>query len=354
MAERNDQATIPSEQFFKSLGKLEGLAKGVQPSGEGDQGDLAKAQLFHTASNSKRTAWPGGKEHGIGNNWDDSIGKDGTDYHPARKAIAEKALKGIPLAPEELLILKGDLEKGEGEGVSKGEGQETDAPHAGKEATLSGHTGGGGEGREVGKSQGEPGTEQATQEPVAKSLEQAAQENATLRPALEMSPILVELVKALDSRMQMMEKSLQETQVNTANGMLEAIGEFVGGRFAEQGEFNKALADVVTGIGHGVAGTIEHQVVEAQQPVGPPKSQMRVIDGGQAQQPQVNPQVVQKSFEGPAGQDLTKSQITDEMIDMVQKGQLSSVEVCKFDMTGEVRPDLLETIQKRVSGQGQR
>jgi hypothetical protein len=343
MAEK-ETATIPSEQFFKSLGKLEGLAKGVQPGGDdGQQSALEKAQLFHTASSSKRTAWPGGKEHGIGNNWDDSIGKDGTDYHPARKAIAEKALKGMPLTPDELQILKGDIESS----IEKGEGQEVE----GRNPTP----GPKGEGREACKSQTAPESEkeQAGKEEVAKSLEQAAQESEVLRPALEMSPILVELVKALDSRMQMMEKSLQEAQVATANAQLEAIGEFVGERFEQQGEFNKSLADVVVGIGHGVAGTIEHQVAEGQQPVGPPKSQMRVIDGGQSNNPQVAPQVVQKSFEGPAGQDLTKSQIADEMIDMVQKGQLSSVEVCKFDMTGEVRPDLMETIQKRVANQGQ-
>lgn len=329
------KATIPSEQFFKSLGKLEGLAKGVQPGGEGEQSDLEKAQLFHTSSSSERTAWPGGKKHGIGNNWDDSIGKDGTDYHPARKAIAEKALKGMPLTPDELGILKGDIELS----IEKGEGQEVE----GRNPTP----GPKGEGREVCKADVEPDMDK---EPMGKSLEELSQENETLRPALDMSPILVELVKALDSRMEMMEKSLAQKQIDTANGMLEAIGEFVDGRFAEQGEFNKSLAEVVTGIGHGLAGNIEQQIAEGEQPAGPPKSQMRVIEGGQGG----STQVVQKSFQGPAGgENLTKAQIANELVDMVEKGDLSSVEVCKFDMTEEIRPDLLETVKQRIAGKGQ-
>ena len=89
---KKKEVTIQGSDFFKSLSKLEVMAKSAAQEGD----DVNKAQLFHTPGNSEPTVWPGGSGKKYGEGWDDSIGKDGTDYHPARKAIAEKTLKGIP------------------------------------------------------------------------------------------------------------------------------------------------------------------------------------------------------------------------------------------------------------------
>jgi hypothetical protein len=341
MAEEG-KVTIPGEDFFKSLGKLEALA-GQEPA-EGD--DMNKAQLFHTPSSSERTAWPGGAKKDIGNNWDDSIGKDGTDYHPARKAIAEKALKGLPLAPEELAILKGDIEMS----ISKGEGAETDAPHQGQEATLTNHTGGVGEGRHVtlAKADNDDDDEKEKWEKekrFGKSLEAMAQESPTVQQGIEVSTFLAEFAKAFGSKMDQIEKSVHDQVTFGVNHILEQVGQYMDGRFDEQGEFNKSLADAIVNIGHGVAGNIEQTIEQGEQPVGPPRSQLQVLPGGQ--------QVLQKSFDGaPGGEQLSKSQITEAMTDLVIKGELNALEVSKFDMTGELRPDIQERVVKHIQAAG--
>lgn len=326
------KVTIPGEDFFKSLGKLEALAGREQPEGD----DLNKAQLFHTPSDSERTSWPGGAKKDIGNSWDDSIGKDGTDYHPARKAIAEKALKGIPLAPEELAILKGDLEQS----ISKGEGQEVE----GRNPTP----GPKGEGREIAKGNDDDDDDKEKydkEKMFGKSLEAMAQESPTVQQGIEVSTFLAEFAKAFGSKMDQIEKGLSSRVTDAANHILEQVGGYMDTRFEEQGDFNKSLANAIVNIGHGVAGNIEQTIEQGEQPAGPPKSQLRSLPGGQ--------QVLQKSFDGaPGGEQLSKSQITDAMTDMVIKGNLNALEVSKFDMTGELRPDIQDRIVKHIQATG--
>lgn len=317
----NGKVTIPGEDFFKSLGKLEALA-GREPEGD----DMNKAQLFHTPSDSGRTSWPGGSKTDIGNQWDDSIGKDGTDYHPARKAIAEKALKGLPLAAEELAILKGDIEGS----MSKGEGQEVDGDNS----------------RVCKADDDDDDKEKFDKEKMfGKSLEVMAQENPTVQQGIEVSTFLAEFAKAFGSRMDDIEKSMIGQVTTATNHILDQVGGYMDGRFDEQGDFNKSLADAIVNIGHGVAGNIEQTIQQGEQPVGPPRSQLQVLPGGA--------QVLRKSFDGgPEGEQLSKSQITDAMTDLVIKGELNALEVSKFDMTGELRPDIQERIVKHISAAG--
>jgi len=342
MAE-DGKVTIPGEQFFKSLGALEAMAKGSdpQPAPEGD--DMNKAQLFHTPRNSEPAAggWPGGKKHGIGDGWDDSIGKDGTDYQAARKAIMEKIGKGIGLAPEELAILKGDIEAT----ISKGEGQEVE----GRDPTP-GPKGEARPGLPFNKSNNDDEDKPAAEErdKACKSLEAMQQESDTVQKGIEISPFLAEFAAAFGARMDTIEKSLDGRIVEATNFMLEQVGSYLDARFDEQGDFNKSLADAVVNIGHGVAGNIEQVQQVAEAPAGPPKSQLQVLQGGQGQ-----PGVLQKSFDGPGGESLTKSQIQDALVDMVTKGQVNALEVSKFDMTNDLRPDLHEAVLKHIQAAGQ-
>jgi len=321
------KVTIPGEDFFKSLGKLEALA------GRDAGDDVNKAQLFHTSGDSERTSWAGGTKKDVGDGWDDSIGKDGTDYHPARKAIAEKALKGMPLAPEELAILKGDIEAS----ISKGEGQEVE----GRNPTP----GSKGEGREVAKAKDDDDDkeEYAKEKMFGKSLEHMAQSSPTVQQGIEVSTFLAEFAKAFGSKMDQIEKGLTDQVVTATNHILAQVGTYMDGRFDEQGDFNKSLADAIVNIGHGVAGNIEQTIQQGEQPVGPPRSQLQVIQGQGGQQ------YMQKGFSGaPGGEQLSKSQITDAMTDMVIKGDLNALEVSKFDMTGELRPDIQERVVKHI------
>jgi len=304
MEGKYDEATIPGSEFFKSLGKLEALAKGEE--------DMEKAQLFHTRSSSEQTSWPGGAKHGIGNDWDDSIGTDGTDYKPARKAIAEKVLKGEPLSPDEVALLKSDV----ADSVAKGEGQEV----------------------EDGGGKGAPGKEG---QEACKSL---YDESETLQKAIEMSPFLAEFAKAFDQRMAMMEARTDEQIVKAANQMLENMGEYLESRFAHQGEFNKSLAEVVAGIGHGLSANIQQTAEMAQAPASAPKSAFRTIDGGA--------KPIEKSFGGPQGESLTKSQVLGAMSDMVEKGNLNPLEVVKYESTNQIRPDLLTHITQTLTAAG--
>lgn len=312
MEGKQEQATIPGSEFFKSLGKLEALAKGQEPE------DMEKSQLFHTSSSEKKT-WPGGDTKKIGNKWDDSIGTDGTDYKPTRKSVAEKVMKGEALNADDVAILKSDAEAAQkGDTVEKGEGQETQAGTGGAP---------GKEGQEVGKS--------------------LSEESETLQKGIEMSPFLAELVKAIDCRFAMVEERQNEQIIKAANGILENLGEYLEPQFEKQGEFNKSLAEVVSGIGHGLHANIQQTAELGQAPAGAPKSTLRAIDGGT--------KPIEKSFAGPGGDGgevVQKSQVLMAMTDMVEKGNLNPLEVVKYENTNQIRPDLLQQITTSITAAG--
>jgi hypothetical protein len=313
MEGKHDEPTIDTSEFFKSLGKLEALAKG-----DATEEDVEKSQLFHTSGNSKRGTWPGGDTKKIGNKWDDSIGSDGTDYKAARKAIAEKVMKGEALSPTDIEILKSDqVEKGDD--VDKGEGQEA-----------------------VNKGKGED-EEKYGKDKACKSLTEG---NEQLTKAIEMSPFLSEFAKAFDERLNMLEERNNDQVVKAVNAMLESLGEYLEPKFSKQGEFNKSLAEVVSGIGHGLSTNIQQTAEMAQAPVAAPKSTLRAIPGG------VKP--LEKSFEGGGeGNDtLTKSQVLGAMSDMVEKGSLNPLEVIKYENTDQIRPDLLSHISQTLTAAG--
>jgi hypothetical protein len=107
------------------------------------------------------------------------------------------------------------------------------------------------------------------------------------------------------------------------------------------------------GIGQQVAGGAEVAAQAAQQPVGPPKSNLRAIPGGQAQ----GVQAVQKSFAGPGGLDvgdgaLAKSQIVNAMSEMVKSNKLGPLEVIKYESTGEITPAVQQAVMAFIQGAG--
>jgi len=351
--------SIPGSDFFKSLGKLEAAAQGGKTNEQ--PGDLSKAQLFHTPTSSEQTTWPGGQKSEIGNKWDDSIGADGTDYHPARKSIAEKALKGLPLSPEEIAILKSDIEqsvvkaqpcdddKDDKKDGKKGDekdekGDEKDEKKLFKKMMKSAV-------KEAMKAfggadmnfQAKKAVAPAAPPPMAKSFEAAVQGSETIQKGIELSDFLTELVKAFGSGLEGIESRTVGTVEQATNAILSQMGGYLDARFAEQAEFNKSLAEAVVNIGHGVAGNIEQLSEVAQAPAGAPKSQLRAVPG-------VRP--LEKSFGGPQGTEISKAQKLDAMVDMVEKGQLNSLEVVKFDAVGQIRPEVEAAVVRHIQSGG--
>jgi len=330
--------TIPGSDFFKSLGRLEALAHGGKTE-EQPSGDMSKAQLFHTPSNSEQTSWPGGQKSEIGNKWDDSIGADGTDYHPARKSIAEKALKGLPLSPEEIAILKSDIElsmKDKDDDDDKKEKDKDDDKErfGGSKMAFKAH--------DAEKPAGEE-TDKATPEPIpmGKSFEDAMSGSDTLQKGIELSGFLADFAKAFGAGLQNLDARTAGMIEQSTNAVLQQLGGYLDERFAEQAAFNKSLAEAVVNIGHGVAGNIEQTNQMAQAPAGPPKSHLRAV------------QPVQKSFAGDQqGNQMSKSQKLDVMVDLVEKGQLNSLEVCKYESTGQLRPEVDALITQHVQSGG--
>jgi len=304
-----DQKKIPGSEFFKSLGKLESMAND-QTKEEKEQ--MKKSQLFHTPSNSEQDGWGNGDTEKYSDKWDDNIKEDGTDYGAVRKSIADKVLKGIALTPEEVAILKSDVEKAAGKPVppmrfsmekAKDEDDE-DKPSKEEKEHLS-----------------------------AKSIEKSIKENDVIQNGLEVSEFLQEFVKSFTDALDKLEDRTTKAIEEAANGILGQVGEYLDVRFSEQSEFNKSLADAVVNIGHGVAGAIDQQSELFNMPAHAPKS--------------VQSAPINKSLDY-SNDAMLKSMKLDILCDLVEKGKLNPVEVTKFEVTGQIRPDLDAQITKYI------
>jgi hypothetical protein len=316
--------TIPGSDFFKSLGRLEALA------GKGKSEDMSKAQLFHTPSDSEPASWPGGEKTELGDKWSDSIGEDGTDYHPARKAIAEKALKGIALAPEEIAILKGDIEafmedKKEDKKDKKDEKEEKAMPPMGGKMAFKAQK----------EDEDSKEDEEEDKKEMGKSFSSVASKSESIQKGIELSEFLTDVVKSFGAGLEGMEARTTNVVEQATNSMLSQLGSYLSSKFEEQAQFNKSMADAIVNIGHGVAGNIAQLDQVAQAPASAPKSQFRAIE---------------KSFAGPQGDNFDKSQKLDAMVDLVEKGRLSSIEVCKFESTGQLSPNVDSMIINHIKG----
>lgn len=301
------KSVIQGSDFFKSLGKLEALAQTSQSE------DMSKAQLFHTAANSEPDKWPGGEKKEIGaenEGWTDSMGKDGTDYK-VRKAIADKICKGEALSPNELFVLKGDID-----GLSKAKDDEDNE----KEKLPFDKSGCGS---------------------VEKSFASTLASNPTIRTGFETSEFLAEFAKSFGAGLGYLEDRTSEVVEKSMDNFAQQLGDYLESRFAEQGEFNKSLADVVSQIGHGLSAMITAQNELAQLPVGAPKSISKSV------------QPVERTFSGvgpSGGESMAKSQVLDGMFDLLQKGQVTSLEINKYEMHNEIRPELLQRVTAHLQG----
>jgi len=333
------EATIRSEEFYKSLARLEALAKGGQ-TGE----PMNKSQIC-TGPNSERRDWPAGKVTDVPGNGPgaDDIKPDGTDYNErgVRKSIRMKVKKGLPLSVDELALLKSDLDKAGpitgagGMGVGGGmkppamKGMDADDDDDDKDDKKDGKK--------------DKGKDDKGGFPFGKSMSEVLSSNDTVHKGIEVSEFLAEFAKSFGTGLAAVEQRQQAYSLDIGNQLFAALQQFA----SEQAEFNKSLAEAVANIGHGIAGSLQQVEQVAQLPVGAPKSQLRALPGGQQST------VLNKSFGGPAGgENLSKGQVIAVLQEMVEKSQINPLEVIKFDTTGEIRPDLLTQIQARIQGNG--
>lgn len=315
------------EEISKALRGLQDLAKGhnsrgtsttevdsMRDAGAGAGSDAGSTQIHHTPSNSERGGWAGSTPaKSPENGATDAIDENGTDYNGGAemvKSILRKISKGLPLTAKEA-FLYGEIAKGGGE----------EDPHAAALARKEDDE----EDSKKAKSEDDD-----KEEEVGKSLSEHAEAHEEVSKGFEMSSFLSGWAdvqnNALNSAKSDIVKSLQKSLHEVTN---------------RQESFNGELAKSVAALGEVLS--LQAQRIEQLEstPARGPKHQ--------------NAQPVEKSF-SPGGapqqeqEQLSKSQVLDVMCDMVEKGQLSSTEVIKFESNSVLSPELEKRVRKHIQG----
>lgn len=352
-------ASIPKNDFQAALGRLESMAKAQPPS-----------QLYHTPADSDPGSWAGTQTRQEIDENTDGIDDNGTDYAGVKKALAGKVAKSKALTPAEVAIVRGQnpmaligakISKGqkltaaESWAVKKGfpfekeddKDKKDEAEKAakglrkGEEPGKAGAPGEADDANSVPETHAGQDEDDEIESDAKKSLDRSIANTDHLRKGLNMSPILVEFARAMGEALKGTEartaQYVSKSLISTLTPVFDRITALEKGleRFSgEQGDFNKSFAETIVGIGQHVAGSSEIVEQAARQPAGGPRSVTRAG---------VTP--IAKSFAGPGGLDtsegsLAKAQIIDRMANLVEKGKLSSLDVVKYEMTGEISPQV--------------
>lgn len=316
------EKTVSTEDLSKALEQLQDLAKGhnsrgtattkVESMRDADAGagsDGGSTQVFHTASNSDPGTWAGsGQRKSPEDGAHDGVEEDGTDYRAGSaemvKSVLDKVAKGQSLDAIERAVLDAALEKGgmftnfSGTG-KKGGYKDDDKKEDVKKAKS--------------KSKDDEDDDDDVEVNVEKSLSDYASENEDVAKGLEVSSFL---------------QGWAEVQAETISAVESRLAKSINAAADEQNNFNSDLAKSVSQLAEVLS--IQAQRIEQLEstPARGPKSA----------------QAVEKSFGSggvePQGEPLTKSQVSDALTEMVQKGELPAVEVVKFESTGMLSTDL--------------
>jgi len=380
-------STIGKNAFEKSLARLEGLAK---------------SQLFHTASDSNPGQWAGtaaSDEDSMG----DSIDENGTDYSGVKKSLADKVSKSKALTPAEVAIVKGQNPlKLIGAKIAKGQSltsaenwaikggrkyfvksdamanspKEDGAGEENKDARnvpdqnvadkadgkVNAEKGMGGMPGAGGMPQQQPGMamkghddgddDDDDKKPWEKSLANAARLQPNLSKGIEMSPILHEFVVAMGHALEGQSAKVVKSLAPIVS-RIESLEKSLANLSGDQGEFNKSIAEAIVGIGQHLAGGADVAAAQASGPAYGPKAQLRAVQSGPAQG--VAP--IAKSFGGPGGLEsgefaMQKAQVVDVMYDMVKSNKLNSLDVIKYEATGQLSPQVHQAVLAHAQGGG--
>lgn len=332
------EITVEEESIAKALEALQDInstiAKGhssrgtsttnvetMRDGGAGAGSDAGSTQVYHTPANSDPGTWAGtGQRRSPEDGTTDGIDEDGTDYNAGSaemvKSVLEKAAAGLPLDPIEKAVLA-EFAKGGGmftnfAGTGKKGGYENDKD---KEKV------------EKAKAKDDDDDDDKEDYKFGKSLAESASEHEDVASGLEVSSFL---------------HGWTEVQSDTLKGVETRLTKALSESHSEQREFNVELAKSISGLAEVL--TIEAQRIEQLEstPARAPKSA-------------VSASAVEKSFGAggvvaPEGEDLTKSQVLDTMVDMVEHSELSATEVIKFESSGQLTPDLDSKVRAYRTG----
>jgi hypothetical protein len=346
---------LTGEEFEKSLNRLQGFAK-------------SSTQLHHTASDSNPGSWPGGAQEDL-DDTRSNIDDNGTDYNGVRKSLAakirksqalttaeiaiadglnpipaiqEKLSKGLALTPAESWAASGGFDVAKGSYVSKASTKPVEeSPMSGEDddANSVPETNAGGAEKEI-------------EADAKKSFDNTVNSSLELSKGLELSPFLYELTNAIGHALGGSEgrivKSLEATLTGIAH-RVEALEKSQAAAAGQQEEFRKSLATAVVGIGESVSATADATAYQAQLPVGAPKSQMRQAPA-QGNNGGIN--VMSKSYGGPGGLDLnmSKSVISDALVDLCKSNEIPVKEVIRFESTDILSPQTSAKVEALVAG----
>ena len=301
---------ITEGELLQSLSRLEGMLKGnPAPGGE----DLEKAQIIQGKGSSQgRLALMDPVIEG--DNWDDGISSEGTDYN-GRGAKASKAQKeddgDMPYSrkPGRAEAEEGGMEAMEAEGAME-EGEEPEGrDEEAEEKSQKGMYG------------GYPSVRPGVARSMNKSQEFATGEN-DVRKGVEVSDFLYYLRKSINDTFADMERRLL-AQVETNHD--------------ERGEFAKSLAEGVVGIRQRLEKSTVAVEEEEQSPAHAPKSITKSVEASASE--------ISKSL---ADVRKERQQTLDSLVDLLQKGQVSPIDVTKFELYGELRPEIAKSLQNNA------
>lgn len=308
----SDEKKIDPEDLSKALSTLQDLAKGHSSRGTNTTevtsmgGEGGSSQVHHTASNSDPGGWAGSQGRDCPENGaTDAIDENGTDYNGGAemvKSVLDKLAKGHTLSASEYELVKGAMPA-----FLKKDDDKDDKD----------------DDKDVKKAKDDDDDD------VKKSLADEAAANETVAGGMEISEFLAEFVGTINKSLSNMEKRYEQR--------IERLETNLRSAHAESESFNKSFAGAFGTISEAIVATSQRVDQVEQTPARGPKSQ------------QV--ETVEKSFGGPAGEQLSKAVIAATMTDMVEKGNLGVQDVIRFESSnGQISEELLARVTAHRSG----
>ena len=310
---------VEQETVAKAISALRELSKG-HSSGptnatkvETMVGESGSTQIFHTASNSDPKSWAGSTW--TAEQWDDFISSNGTDLESVRKmakSIVDKLAKGQALTANELgFVTKGGLNFLKKDDEDKEKAEKAFPPKK-EEEVEKGHSDEA-EDKKLVKEMVKPGA-------MNKSFGDLASEEPAVRQGFEVSEFLAGFGAVMGKSLAAMEARLMNAIASEAR---------------ESTDMSKSLAEALANLGDVLSA---HAQRLEQIEVAPARAPKSLTKGGD----------VAPRAEG--GESLTKSQVEELMVDMVQKGLIDKRDVLKFNHTGEMTPETAAKVTKYRRG----
>lgn len=305
----SDEQKIDEKDLSKALSALQDLAKGHSSKGtnttavDSMDSESGATQVFHTPSDSDPGTWAGSTGRDCPDNGaTDAISDNGTDYDGGAemvKSIKEKLSKGQALTAEEYSFV---MEKGMPPFMKKDDDDDKDDKKVSKAADED-------------------------DKDVKKSLADEAASSETVSQGMEISEFLADFVGVFS-------KSLASAEGRITRSVLSAVS----AESQRSEAFGKSLA--------GALGTISEGLVAQTQRV----DQFETTPARGPKSHQASSEPVSKSFAGPGGDKLSKSEVADALVDMVQKSLIDGPTVIAFDSTGQISDDTYAKVVAHRAG----